>query len=60
MPRRDKSHRPDKVGTYYYVAPFSLVARVTQLLQSNQCLDFCPQRFSLFDRPGIEACEQMN
>jgi hypothetical protein len=26
-------------------------------LQSNQRFDFCPQRVSLFSRPGIEAWE---
>lgn len=26
-------------------------------LQPNQCFDFCPQRFPLFYRPGIESCE---
>ncbi len=39
------------------VAPFSLVSRVTQLLQSNPRFDFCPQRVSLFSCPGIEAGE---
>ncbi len=43
-----------------HVAPFSLVSRVTQILQSNQCFDFCPQRVSLFSCPGIESGEQMN
>lgn len=29
-------------------------------LQPNQFFDFCPQRVSLFSRPGIESREQMN
>ena len=29
-------------------------------LQSNKLFNFCPQRVSLFYRPGIESGEQMN
>ena len=39
---------------------FSLVSRVTQLLQSDQRFDFSPQRFMLLNRPGIESWEQVN